>query len=177
MRADLPREGPRRPDGVVLMGPPGSGKSFLGNQLARRGIASYAELEPILVEKFGRGAEFLANKRAVVRFIRESYAQQLRDARGPVAFESTGVSDRPLLEELLREHALLLVKLETPKATCLERVASRPQDRNIGNDREATARFYDFWYRDIEPTYDFAVSVDGTNVEAALRDVARLLSS
>lgn len=36
----------------MLMGAPGSGKSFLGHHLAARGIAAYRELEPILRERF-----------------------------------------------------------------------------------------------------------------------------
>jgi gluconate kinase len=158
------------------MGPPGSGKSYIGNSLATEKIASYLELEPLLVEKFGKGAEFLSNKDAALRFIRESYSEQLQHARGPVAFESTGVSDRALIESLRREYQFLLVKVETPRDTCVARVASRPGHLNIGNDVAASARFYDFWYRDIEPTYRFAASVDGTNVDAAVRDIANLLS-
>ncbi len=38
---------------IVLMGPPGSGKSFLGNRLKQQGIVDYVEREPILVETFG----------------------------------------------------------------------------------------------------------------------------
>jgi hypothetical protein len=54
----------------------------------------------------------------------------------------------------------------------MERVASRQNNLNLGNDVAASARFCDFWYRDIEPTYHFAVSVDGTDVDAAIRDIA-----
>ena len=35
-------------EAIVLMGPPGSGKSFLGNHLASQGMVSYLELEPFL---------------------------------------------------------------------------------------------------------------------------------
>jgi predicted ATPase len=43
----------RRVDVLLLMGPPGSGKSYLGNQLNARGVISYTELEPMLMETFG----------------------------------------------------------------------------------------------------------------------------
>jgi len=166
----------RRPNGVVLMGPPGCGKSFLGNHLARLGIVTFVELEPILVEKFGKGAAFQANKDAALKFIRESCLRQLRVAKGPIAFESTGVSDRALIEELVGGHQVLLVKVETPKVVCLERLATRPRARNLSNDLAAGARFYDFWHRDIEPTYAFAATVDGTSVSEATRAIVAMLN-
>ena len=162
-------------DGLVLMGPPGSGKSFIGNALAARGIASYVELEPLLVAKFGQGDRFLANKRAALAFIRASYETQLASASKPVALESTGVSDRPLLEGLLERFTLALISVHTPKGVCLERVRDRPRHLNIGNDLAATAEFYDFWYREVEPSYPIASTIDGTDVERALHDIARIL--
>ena len=161
--------------GVVLMGPPGSGKSFIGTRLAELGLASYVELEPILVEKFGTGAQFLANKDAAVRFIAQSYDEQLSAPGRAVALESTGVSDRPLLERLLRRHRLLLVRVNTPREVCVERVATRARGRNIGNDAEAAGRFHDFWHATIEPTYDFACAVDGTHLDEAVDSIASLL--
>ena len=35
-------------DALILSGPPGLGKSFLGNRLAREGIAEYQQVEPAL---------------------------------------------------------------------------------------------------------------------------------
>src|SRR5262249_40385615 len=98
--------------------------------------------------------------------------QQLDDVGGPVAFESTGVSDRPLLEELTTSFDLLLVKVQTPRATCVERVVTRAQHLNLANDPTAAAQFHDFWYREIEPSYCFAASVDGTNIDRSLGDTA-----
>lgn len=139
------------------------------------GIAHYVELEPLLVAKFGKGAQFQANKAAALQFIRESYATQLRDATGPVAFESTGVSDRALIDALRAQHILLLVHVATPKSICIARVASRPDHLNIGNDVVAAARFYDFWYEEVAPSYRFAATVDGVDVESASRSIAALL--
>lgn len=50
-----------------------------------------------------------------------------------------------------------------------------PTHLNIRNDVAASARFFDFWYKEIEPTYDFAAAVDDTNVEVAVSDIAKLL--
>jgi hypothetical protein len=139
------------------------------------GITHYVELEPRLVAIFGKGAQFLANKVAALQFVRESYATQLRYATGPVAFESTGVSDRALIDALRARHVLLLVHVATPKATCVARVAGRPDHLNIGNDVDAAARFYDFWYAQVAPSYRFAATVDGTDVESAGGSIASLL--
>lgn len=159
------------------MGPPGCGKSFLGSRLAALGIARYTELEPILVERFGTGERFAANKDAALRFIRDHFEAELRGGPRPVAFESTGVSDRPLLESLVRDRRVQLVKVDTPKAVCIERVAARPRHRNLSNDAAMTERVHDFWYAEVAPTYDFAAAVDGADTEAALATVRRLLES
>jgi hypothetical protein len=45
-------------DALILFGPPGSGKSFLGDHLARKGIAEFRELEPTQRKRFGSGAAF-----------------------------------------------------------------------------------------------------------------------
>ena len=42
-----------RYDVIVVMEPPGTDKSFLGNQPNVRGVASYQELEPLLRTEAG----------------------------------------------------------------------------------------------------------------------------
>lgn len=163
---------------VVLMGPPGSGKSFIGKLLARAGVASYLELEPVLVSRFGSGDEFLRNKAAALAFIRASHIDQLERSTGrPVVLESTGISDRPLIDELRGRYPLRLVHVATPRATCLQRVASRPAHLNIRNDPEAAVRLHDFWLAEVGPSYAFALSVDGTDAPGACRDIAGLLQA
>ena len=74
---------PDRFDIVVLMGPPGTGKSYLGNRLRERGVASYLEIEPLIVAKFGSDLESQAAE--VGAYLWDSYKQQLKDAEGLVA--------------------------------------------------------------------------------------------
>jgi hypothetical protein len=157
------------------MGPPGCGKSFLGNHLSELGVVSYVELEPILVEKFGTGPEFAANKPRAIDFIRQSYREQLADRSRVVAFESTGVTDRPHLEDLLRCHRVALVKVATAKPICLQRIAERARGRNISNDIVASDRFYYFWRDEVAPTYAFALEVKGDDVDGATNMIRRYL--
>ncbi len=44
------------------MGPPGCGKTYLGHYLSKQSMAEYTELEPVLVERFGTGAQFRDRK-------------------------------------------------------------------------------------------------------------------
>ena len=65
-------------EAIILMGPPGSGKSSLANHLAAEGIASYLEVEPILVAEFGTGQEFQSRIKEAGAFLWHSYTEQLR---------------------------------------------------------------------------------------------------
>lgn len=165
-------------DAVVLMGPPGSGKSFLGNHLAAEGIVEYRELEPLLRREFGAREAFLERKHAAGAFIARSYREQLAGARLPVAIESTGISDRPILEPLLREHPVAIAHLHADRALCVERVVTRPTGRNISDtdDRERVGAFYDYWTREIAPGWSFDLTLDGSDVELASQQLRAFLS-
>ena len=99
---------------ILLMAPPGSGKSTLGNELNRQGIAG-----------------------------------------------------RDFIDEMCSQYRVLFVKLGTPRELCLERVRNRPKGRNINPDTEAfVGKFYDDWHSNVAPTYDFGLSVSGTDLVA-----------
>ena len=162
---------------VLLIGPPGSGKSFLGSQLAARGVAAFTELEPLLRERFGGGEAFEGRIREAGEFVWRSYQAQLRGAERPVAFESAGVTDRVLLERLARECRVAFVHVRTARALCAERVVSRSPERNIHHttDRERIGRHYDLWQEKVAPSFRFDLSVDGDDVEGAVAAIRELL--
>jgi dephospho-CoA kinase len=166
-----------RYDAIVLMGPPGSGKSFLGRRLHQRGVVSYRELEPLLRERFGRGPDFESRLREVAVFIWGSYREQLSKSALPVAFESAGVADRPLLERLQSEYRVGLVLVRADRSLCVDRVIARPPGKNISHttDRDALARHYDLWREKIQPSYDFVLTVDGGDAESAVTAIRDLL--
>lgn len=165
-------------EAILLMGPPGSGKSFLGSYLDSQGIASYVELEPALREEFGQGEEFRARIQEVGAFLVRSYRDQLARSTLPVAIESTGLADRPILEQLMREHRVAIAHVKVDRSVCVERVVSRPAGKNISQstDRDLVGRFYDMWMKTLRPSYDFDLEVDGADLHAAaatIRDFLR----
>src|SRR5687767_1611426 len=119
---------------IILIGPPGAGKSYLGRALAERGIAHYTELEPILMRRFGQGAQFAQHKLAALAFLRDHYHQELQQTGHVVVIESTGLSDRPIIEAIAQQYRCLFVKVDAAKDLCLTRVAQRERGRNVSND-------------------------------------------
>jgi shikimate kinase len=164
-------------DALVLMGPPGSGKSFLGRHLAATRVAAYVEMEPLLAERFGRGEAFAARIAEAGAFLWSSYVDQLATSKLPVAFESTGVSDRALLDALHRSYRVAFVRVETPRFVCAERVVTRGTRRNIAStdDAERVGRFYDLWCERVAPTLRFDAIVDGADVAAAAQVIREML--
>jgi adenylate kinase family enzyme len=162
---------------LLLIGPPGSGKTFLGRRLAECGVAAFTEIEPLLRERFGGGDAFEARLREAGEFVWRSYQAQLRSAEGPVAFESAGVTDRVLLERLAREHRIAFVHVRTPRALCVERVVSRSGERNIHRttDGERIGRHYDLWQEKVEPSFRFDLRVDGDDADGAVAAIRELL--
>ena len=162
-------------DFLILMGPPGCGKTYLGHYLSKQSMAEYTELEPVLVERFGTGAQFRDRKAEALVYIEQQYLAQ-RDRSGlPIVLESTGLSDRTILERLTESFRVAFVKVRTPRATCLERIANRERGRNLSNDVEAAGRFYDYWTHEIAPTYSFDLEVSGTDVQEATSAIQTLL--
>lgn len=112
-------------DGIVLMGPPGSGKSYLGRALRDASVARYEEVEPLFVARFSTGASFAARKDEALAFIRGRYERQLGVPGLPVVIETTGLSDRPMLDDLVARYRLAFVALDTAREVCIERVRGR----------------------------------------------------
>ena len=84
-----------------------------------------------------------------------------------------------LLDLLQRAYRVALVHLATERSLCIDRVVSRGPERNISHttDRERMGRHYDLWQERVLPTYRFALSVDGDDVEGAIAAIRGLLRS
>jgi dephospho-CoA kinase len=156
-------------DAIILMGPFGAGKSYLGKLLRAEGIADYIELEPIVYKLFGKGSDL--DVEPATKYIRDYYHGTLSSAQMLVAFESTGVVQRPLLLEVTEKYEIALVRVCTPKEICLERVAKRNLSSKRPMKLSTAAEFFDFWTNEIAPAYHFALKVDGVDECAAIQEI------
>ena len=151
---------------VVLLGPPGSGKTHLGLRLNRELGYAYIDRERRLVEGYGSVEAFAADKAAALAAI-EDELWALEGPEGPpVVVESTGVSDRLMLEGLMRRATTVLVRVDAPRRVCVDRVRRRPAGGNFNNDARFTATFHDHWCAEIAPTYafDLVIRNDGRDL-------------
>lgn len=161
-------------DGIVLMGPFGSGKTHLGSYLHREKIGTYLEIEPILYDKFSQGDDL--NIELATSFIRKHYFDSLSSSEihMPI-FESTGMVQRPLLLEVKQQYNLAFVKVVISKEASLERVERRNRNSHTVISSEQASEFYDNWMGNVAKFYDFAVEVDGTDTKSAAELIKGLL--
>lgn len=163
--------------GIVLLGPPGSGKSHLGRLLAAKGAVRYVEFEPMLIQKFGTGAAFARKKDEALQFLKFSYFKLLQDGGLPLAIESTGFSERHIIVEIARTWPLGIVALGTSKATCVGRITARPSGENLNNSTSEAALFFDFWHQTVLPMYVPNLSVSGVDEREDAEAIERLISA
>ncbi|MEO8179777.1 MAG: AAA family ATPase [Deltaproteobacteria bacterium] len=165
------------PQFIVFMGPPGSGKTYLGCALARAFRVTFVEGERLLLEKYGSTENFVEHKEAALREY-YAYLAELQLAKATVvAFESTGISDRADLLDLVAARDCAQVRVATPRSRCVERVMTRDTGRNFK--AIDAGQFYDRWYAEVAPQYSFelvAENGDGATEEtlAALAAALRL---
>jgi hypothetical protein len=76
---------------------------------------------------------------------------------------------------------MLFVKVTTPREVCVERVRTRPGERNINAPFNAqidsAGSFYDYWHGEIAPTYVFDLCVPGTDVASAAGQIQQAIES
>jgi shikimate kinase len=135
------------------MGPPGSGKTYVGHLLQERLGLTFIEGEAELLREYGSTENFIRHKaEALRRYFDRLRSIQVRSG-GVVAFESTGLSDRAQLLALVAEAGCALVRVEASRESSVSRVAGREPGRNFTN--EGAAEFFDYWHREVAPTYEF----------------------
>ncbi|GAA1400261.1 hypothetical protein GCM10009613_56950 [Pseudonocardia kongjuensis] len=111
-----PVPGPDR-DGrpfLVLVGPPGSGKSTIGSLLAERLGLGFADTDAVIVERIGRpiAEMFVQEGEAAFRKLEhEVVAEQLRAGHGVLALGGGSVLDART-RELLRGHRVVALEVD-----------------------------------------------------------------
>lgn len=152
---------------VVLLGPPGSGKSTIGTELGRLGL-SWRDWEPRLLEAWGDRERFLANKEAALAALHGELREFIESADSAAVLESTGLSDREFLDELQREQpGTFVVRLDVSEDEALRRAAERPQGRHLADDPEANRAVWRAFATHVVPNRRVDLVIDTENVGAA----------
>src|SRR6185503_19987574 len=108
---------------IVLIGPPGAGKTSIGEGLAEELGWNFEDAEKLLLERYGSREVALANQDAVLADLETAYRSRAGTSDGPIALESTRLSERDILLRLARDFEVAFLKVRASADTCVERVA------------------------------------------------------
>jgi hypothetical protein len=146
-------------DVVVLLGAPGSGKTSVGEELARRGLR-WREWEPWILEQWGSRDAFVAQKARALPALHHAIRAWIAEAGPPGAIESTGLSDAAFLDALGDEHRCLVVRLDVAEDEALARVATRPRGRHLSDAIEASRDVWRAFHEVVVPHRPVDLAID-----------------
>ncbi|HEY8544761.1 MAG TPA: hypothetical protein VIL36_06925 [Acidimicrobiales bacterium] len=151
----------RAVDIVVLLGAPGSGKSTVGARLARDGFR-WRDWEVELLRRWGGREGFLARKDEALPVFHDEVRRWIVEDGPPAVFETTGLSDAPLLARLQDEAAAFVVRLDVGEVEALRRIAARPRDRHLTDDPSASRRVVQAFQTHVVPRITPDLVIDTT---------------
>jgi dephospho-CoA kinase len=163
---------------VVLLGPPGSGKSAVGAALRRHGFR-WRDWEQVLVDRWGSRDAFVEHKASALPQLHDAILEWLAEDRVAAVLETTGLSDAPLLGEIRRRYPSRFVRLDVSEETALDRVRSRPGGAHLSDEVEDNRRVWRAFDRLIRPhqPVDLVVDTESSSVDATASAVAALSAS
>ena len=124
----------------VLVGPKGSGKSYVGRLLEREFGIEFLSIEEIFVKLQGKGVSSLDVQERGYKIVEECVSEIL--AKGyAVSFEITVFmpASRNLLNRLELQAQLEIIQVYAPLELCLERIKNRDETKHIEISEEKIA--------------------------------------
>jgi shikimate kinase len=144
---------------LILVGNPGSGKSWIGEVLARRLGLAFVDMEGTFLARYGDTETFLRYKPEALAW----FEQLVRGRAGKqtVVFEIGPFSQQALVRRLQEDFCTVLVSVEAPREVRLQRIRAREQGRHLGSDdAEETTRYDDVYEQEVKPKFAFAFHVE-----------------
>jgi [ribosomal protein S5]-alanine N-acetyltransferase len=156
----------------ILVGPKGSGKTFIGNALEDRLGILFIRVEKLLieyVEKNGLQSNTLPRDGFDIEEHAIASALALRPA---VITEATGSSIyfSDFLDRLNKCYQVTLVRVKCPPETCLERVARRPTQDQFAVDDQTLRRINN---KAASAEFDWSFEIDNSQNQSVANVVAR----
>jgi len=153
-------------DVVVLLGAPGSGKTTVGEELARRGLR-WREWELWVLERWGSRDAFVAQKAAALPALHQAMRTWIAEPGPPAAIESTGLSDAAFLDALGHEHRCLVVRLDVAEAEALARVATRARGRHLSDALDGARTVWQAFHEVVVPHRPVDLAIDTARLPPA----------
>ena len=153
------------PSAVVLLGPPGSGKTTVGRLLAVRGLR-WREWEQWLVDRWGTREAFLADKERALSELHDEVVEWATSDDTPAVLETTGLSDAPLLVRLRSSVATVVIRLDVSEDEAMRRVAARAPGEHLTDDVERSRAVWRAFCDHVAGAVEVDLAIDTERVAA-----------
>jgi hypothetical protein len=161
---------------IVLLGPPGSGKSTIGARLAELGFR-WTDRERDLVERWGSREAFLSSKTEALPALHEGLRAAIGPGRPPLVIESTGISEREFIDDIQRLFPAFLVRLDVARETAALRVRSREPGRHLNTVPARDDAVWRAFEELVKPRpVDLVIDTGAVDPAAAARAIAAALA-